>query len=495
MTNFSKPQRQSPVGIIVMFADTVQKFARAFWPIILISVFRSDTFDKLIVVLSILGFLVISAIVAYLKYLNFTFHIDDENNEFVISDGIFNKSRTTISLDKIQQVNINQSLIQRLINVHELNVDSAGSTNKEGQIKAVSHELALALKAQLLENDAKLENANPYAETVADHAEPFIKISFLSLLKIGFTSNYLRSFGLILAFFVTIYENFRKLAESETIDPTTIDSYINKETLVKFSLYLVILVISGILIINLIRTVVKYFNFEMTKKSGSLILSYGLLNTKSTILRPNRVQIAAITRNFFQKKLDVSSIKIKQAGSGDSKQKNSVIEIPGCNTAEQNAIMDLLYKTIPEKGAMLTPNIRKLLFSIFLSIVLPLGVFLFAMQKDQQIFQLIWIASAYIVIVSIILYFSFKNYRLYVSDAFIIKQSGAWDITTEIIEATKIQAISTSQLFWHKKLDIGSLVLYTAGGKLSFQLGNFTKIKNHVNTWLYEIETSNSNWM
>ncbi len=495
MTNFSKPQRQSPVGIIVMFADTVQKFARAFWPFILISVFRSETFDKLIVVLSILGFLVISALVAYLKYLNFTFYIDEENNEFVISDGIFNKSRTTISLDKIQQVNINQSLIQRLINVHELNVDSAGSTNKEGQIKAVSHELALALKAQLLENDAKLENTNPYNETVSDHAEPFIKISFLSLLKIGFTSNYLRSFGLILAFFVTIYENFRKLAESETIDPTTIDSYINTETLVKFSLYLVILMISGILIINLIRTVVKYFNFEMTKKSGSLILSYGLLNTKSTILRPNRVQIAAITRNFFQKKLDVSSIKIKQAGSGDSKQKNSVIEIPGCNSAEQNAIMNLLYQTIPDKGAVLRPNIRKLLFSIFLSIVLPLGVFLIAMQKDEQIFQLIWIAGLYVIIVSIILYFSFKNYRLYVSDAFIIKQSGAWDITTEIIEATKIQAISTSQLFWHKKLDIGSLVLYTAGGKLSFQLGNFTKIKNHVDTWLYEIETSNSNWM
>lgn len=495
MSNFSKPQRQSPVGIIVMFVDTIQKFARALWPVLLISVFRTETFDRLIFIISILAFLAISGIGAYLRYLNFTFYIDDENDEFIISEGIFNKSRTTISLDKIQQVNINQSLIQRIINVYELNVDSAGSTNKEGQIKAVSHDLALALKAQLLENDFKNIQTENTEEQAIDVSEPFIKISFLSLLKIGFTSNYLRSFGLILAFFATIYENVRRLVDSEAIDTETVDAYVNQANFIKFGLYLAFLMIAAILIINLIRTVVKYFNFEMTKKSGSLVLSYGLLNTKSTILRPHRVQIASITRNYFQKKLDVSSFKIKQAGSGDSKQKHSVIEIPGCDTNEQNAILKLLYQVIPEKGAVITPNIRKLLFSIFLSIVLPLGVFLVAMQTESEIFQYSWIAVVYVILIGIILYFSFKNYKLYVSDRFIIKQSGAWDISTEIVEVTKIQAIATSQLFWHKKLDIGSLVLHTAGGKLSFKLGNFTKVKSHVNTWLYEIETSDSNWM
>lgn len=495
MINFSKPQRQSPVGIIVMFADTVQKFARAFWPILLVLLFRSET-SKLLIGLGILLLIIIIAVIAYLKYVNFTFYIDEENDEFIISEGIFNKSRTTINLDKIQQVNINQSLIQRVINVYELNVDSAGSTSKEGQIKAVSHQLAIALKAQLLDNERPTETVlSENEESSKEVNEPFIKISLLSLLKIGITSNYVRSFALILAFLITIYENVRKLVESETIDATTIDTYLNRATLLNFSFYLIILLVAGILIINLIRTVVKYYNFQMTKKSGSLLLSFGLLNTKSTILRPQRVQIAAITRNFFQKKLNISSIKIRQAGGADSKNKQSLIEIPGCNASEQNEILKLLYDVIPEKGAVLMPNIRKVLSSIFVAIVLPLVVFLVFIETNAEYRTFAWMAVVYVISAVVILYFSFKNYRLFVQDRFVIKQSGAWDITTEIVETTKIQAIATSQMFWHRKLDIGSLVIHTAGGKLRFTLGNYTKIKLHVDTWLYEIETSNSNWM
>jgi putative membrane protein len=102
--------------------------------------------------------------------------------------------------------------------------------------------------------------------------------------------------------------------------------------------------------------------------------------------------------------------------------------------------------------------------------------------------------SFYVLFVGIV-YFSFRNNRLFINDDFIIRQSGAWDVDNEIIEPGKIQAITTSQLFWHKSVDIGSITIHTAGGNISFQLGNFTTIKQYVNLWLYEMETSDSNWM
>jgi membrane protein YdbS with pleckstrin-like domain len=94
-----------------------------------------------------------------------------------------------------------------------------------------------------------------------------------------------------------------------------------------------------------------------------------------------------------------------------------------------------------------------------------------------------------------IVYFGFRNNRLFINDNFIIKQSGAWDVDNKIIEIGKIQAITTSQFFWHKRADIGSITIYTAGGNVAFQLGNYSEIKRYVNLWLYELETSNSNWM
>src|SRR5690606_38909193 len=100
-----------------------------------------------------------------------------------------------------------------------------------------------------------------------------------------------------------------------------------------------------------------------------------------------------------------------------------------------------------------------------------------------------------ILFIGLIQYFKFINNRLFINENFIIKQSGAWDVSDAIIEPSKIQAITTSQLFWHKRLNIGSIILHTAGGTIAFQLGNYSIIKQQVNRWLYEIETSDSNWM
>ena len=86
----------------------------------------------------------------------------------------------------------------------------------------------------------------------------------------------------------------------------------------------------------------------------------------------------------------------------------------------------------------------------------------------------------YVGFVGLIQFFKFKNNRLFITDDFIIKQSGAWDISNEIIEPSKIQAITTTQLFWHKNLNIGSVILHTAGGNVAFQLGDFTKIKQYL---------------
>jgi putative membrane protein len=100
-----------------------------------------------------------------------------------------------------------------------------------------------------------------------------------------------------------------------------------------------------------------------------------------------------------------------------------------------------------------------------------------------------------VLFVGLLQYFKFRNSRLFIEDDFIILQSGAWDISNKIIEPNRIQAITTSQLFWHKNINIGSLTLHTAGGNIAFQLGDFEKIQQYVNLWLYRLEKSDSNWM
>ncbi|NHM07730.1 PH domain-containing protein [Flavobacterium sp. CYK-4] len=500
MEQFRSPQRQSSIGILVLFFDTLRQYFRALWPILVVWFFKYNHGEFLYVVLGIVLIVVLVGVVAYLKYINFTFYLDPDKEEFIIHEGIWNKTRTTIQLHKIQQVNITQSLVQRLIGVYALNVDTAGSSDKEGHIKAISHELALELKSKLLHNERKklaiTPDSNEHTSNQAEPNHPFISISFLSLVKMGITSNYVRSFSLLLLFFFTIIDYADKLLNVNLWENEGIENYVDTQRLVR-SIFVIVLILFGIVIaLNLSRMIIKYFDYKITRQKGSLLLSFGLLNTKSTIIKPEKVQITSVSQNYFQKKMDILQLKIKQAAHNEKEERKTGIEIPGCNQQEKEAIFNLLFQKIPQKGFRLKPNYRKLGFAVFLTIVLPLlGYFFFRNNIPTFNKQYDYIAGIYVIFVGLVQYFKFRNSRLFIHDDFIILQSGAWDISHEIIEPSKIQAITTSQLFWHKSIDVGSLILHTAGGNIAFQLGNFTTIKSYVNLWLYELERSDSNWM
>lgn len=501
--DFSKPQRQSLIGVLVMFGDTFQKALRALWPILIVWIVRFDEMSKISLIVGAVAILAVVGVIAYLKYLNFTFFLDEENEEFVVNKGVLKKSRIAISLDKIQQVNINQSIIQKIIGVYALEVDTAGSGGNEVSIKAIKHDLALALKERLLKSgrdtvEAYVEDGNNTAGTANGH--PFIKISLLSLLKTGITSNYARSFALLLAFFITILQYVDDYIDAAGYEEDPLANYINADVLLSFFSFILIAVIVLTLVVNLARTIIKYFDYKITRQPGSsLLLSYGLLNTKNSIIRPEKVQIVTVGRNYFQKKMDIQDVKIRQAANlenEDKEQRKSAIEIPGCSEAEKNILLQFLLEKIPERGVALKPDIRKVIMEVIKFLILPVCIF-FGVSYFllPSVFEYALLVPVYVVFVGILIYFAYRNSRLFVTDDFIVKKSGAWDVDKEYVAPHKIQAIALKQFFWHRKADIGTVTLHTAGGTISFGLANYTRLKELVNVWMYRVETTNKNWM
>ncbi len=498
--DFSQPQRQSAIGIVVVFFYALQKNVRSLWPMIIIIILRINQNNYGIYLLGFLGAMAILAIVSYLRYINFTFYIDNDSDEFIIHEGIINKTKTTIGLDKIQQININQSFIQKLVGVYELAFDTAGSSQKEATIKAISHELAVALKAKLLVNQRidKIEidsiTKDSEQNTDATSERPTIKIGLSSLIKIGVTSNYAKSMSLLLVLAITVFDNVRQFTKNGILKEINIESVISENFNAMAVIMFIVAVFLIVIIVNLIVTIFKYFDLSIQKQDGSILLSHGLLNSKSAIIKPEKVQIVYTNQNYFQRKLKVSQIEIKQA-SAEQEQKSSAskIAIPGCNCDEKNQILRLLYNDLPQKGQLLLPNYRKLVFSIFLYVVIPTliyGAIIFLIAPQLLAYRNY--AFAFIIVMPILQFIKYKNYQLFIHEKYIIKQSGLWDITTEIMMPQKIQAIKTSQLFWHKHLNIGSIIIFTAGGKLTFDLGNYDILKQKINWWLYNIEKTNN---
>ena len=59
--DFSIPQRQSLIGVVVLFANTLQKSVRALWPFILIVFFKKDSYSAIQVYLGIAGIIIFIA--------------------------------------------------------------------------------------------------------------------------------------------------------------------------------------------------------------------------------------------------------------------------------------------------------------------------------------------------------------------------------------------------------------------------------------------------
>ncbi len=79
--NFNQPQRQSLVGILVIFLEMIFQLLKAMWPIIVITLLKANSLSVFIGSLTLLAVAVYFGVYSFLKYRNFTFYIDEENEE------------------------------------------------------------------------------------------------------------------------------------------------------------------------------------------------------------------------------------------------------------------------------------------------------------------------------------------------------------------------------------------------------------------------------
>lgn len=498
--DFSIPQKQSAAGIIIMFADTLLKVIRAAALPIIFILIKSGGQHTWAVVSGAIVLVLILGVFAYIRYIKFTFFLDEARQEFIINKGVFSRTTLAIQLNKIQQVNINQSLLQQMIGVYSLDIDTAGSEKKEASINAIDHTTATLLKQKLLSKNAITAEPGQSTEVgTGPVIQPLLKLSNLTLLKVGVTSNYGASIALLSGFMFGLFQLIKDYNSAFEIEENQLSHAFSKGFSIFSLCFLLVAALILVLGTNIIRTFIRYFDFKIVKQKRSLVVSSGLFTKHNTLLKPDKVQLSAYSQNYFQKKLGMLNIKVKQASYSSANKEDdrkSAFEIPGCDETERGEILKMIFDRIPSKGKALLPNYRFLFLRIMVCIVLPLlAVFCIGFFFLPQIKTYFLLAIPYMFIMAVLLYFEYKHHRLYVSDGFITKRSGIWDIEHEVIEPHKIQAITARQYFWHKRADVGHLIVHTAAGVIYFKYGNYTHIRKLVNYWLYKVETSKEDWM
>ncbi|MDT0689772.1 PH domain-containing protein [Salegentibacter sp. F188] len=497
---FSSPQRQSVTGIIIIFAGTLYKIFRMFWAVVLYFIIQQST--PFSVLYAIIPTIVVAlAIVhSYISYRNFRFHIDYEKDEFVLTKGVFSTDYIAILFDKIQQVNFERGILERIIGVYSLVIDTAGSDQKEIKIHAIEKEKAEELSVILLSKKEEQQNNTGAADSEdipkVDNTEWTYRLSIGRLLKIGISSNFLRGFGLIIAFLSTLYNEFSRLffeREEDFLEeagniPLPLESFF-------LFVILSILVLLLSVFITVAEVFIKYYNLKLVQTSERLHLEMGLRTNTKVSLQPRRVQIVSIITNPLQKWLNIYETKITLAGSREKNSK-SKISIPGLEEESAKRIKSFLYgKREEEQRAVFKPDIvdffRRVNFGLIplvISYIIPFSV--------EEVSVSEWLVFAVIYLFCMIFYNfrMYKSLKLTITEDFIIKSYGVWNLVEQTAEIYKLQSVSIKRPIWYRRRGLVNVSFHTAGGDISFRAVD-EEILSYMNYTLFRIETSRKAWM
>ncbi|MCZ4695100.1 hypothetical protein DWB61_08870 [Ancylomarina euxinus] len=493
--SFDTEQRQSVIGMLFFLFMSVQKVIRIFWPLLLLYVFKGNA-SKMMEPKWLIGFsFLVIVIIAHsiLTWYNFYFLIKDK--EFVLRKGYLKRVVIAIPFEKIVSINLRQNLIQQVLGVVQLEVDSAGSKKKEVSIYAISREIAEALKEQLAsykEDRSNSEETQANVESL-DEKKTVLQLSFKDLLRISIAKNHLRGLLIILAFGNNIYYQLKDLFESEVnLAADKTESFLqHSSSLAIAGLIIFVLLVS--LIISMAEVFLRYYDFNMKSFGNAFSLQSGLLKRKNITIPFSKIQRLKRSINPIQKWLSISDIQLVQANSVEVSKDKDKVSIPGCDDQKFNELCNKIYEDpFAQSTIDLKPH-KIFLYRYFRFSCLLMSIPIIALGFE---FDWVWYLEILVPFIAAgIAYQIYQRRSYHMSHDFLQVHSGMIAKDYSIIEVYKIQTVHLKRTFFQRRNGTGSLILGMAGSAVRIDYINYDEALLMKDQILYKIENSNKKWM
>ncbi len=494
--DFSILARQSPKGIVINYSVLVYKVIKSFW--ILIPVFFSKNVDRIInyIIPGLIILALVLLVISVLQFLNFKFQI--KNKHFILHKGVIFKKKLSIPLERIQSVNFKQNLIHQLINITQVEIQTAGAKDVEVSIKAISREKAEALKKHLQEGIVGAVEQEEEEVVEAPKSKLLFKLSFLELIKVSVSENHIKSFFAIFAIVSSLFWQFEDLIKDYYSFPRLLQLYQENERIVRGSIRLIFLlsvfVILISIVISFVRVVLKHFDQKVTVLNDGIQLSQGLFTKRDDVLKINKIQYIAVVTNPLKLKLGIQRVKVHQAGSAKTKAKKR-IEIVGVKNAVMDSLSSLFFGNESNENKIEYKPAPYYLFKLFLFsfyTLLVLNVVLFFTVTIYTQLLVSVLLVLYIVVINLLKY---KKAYFNIEDKKLIVGAGSVATVTSIMEYYKTQNIKLVQSFIQKRRGVASVHLQTASGVIKMPQLHEKDAMELMDLILEEVCNSKKDWI
>lgn len=503
------PQRQSKLGVVVYLLRNFRALLTAL--ITMVAITASKPGIWLIVGFALIPIVIIVSAIAYYQYRNFTFHISD--NELIIHNGVFFKDRTVIAIDRIQSIQVSEHLIQRMLGVVALKVDTAGSKGSELEIPALERKHANELKDMLYSRKKEIEQDKRVFSDSAETAdfvgtdaseatvEPeeeeapkkLVHLNLRDLLLVGLTENHLRTGFIAVAFVFGTVSQYQEIYESyleESVDQYAVQA-LNAGLM--FALAMVVAFIVMSLAISVIRTFLRFYDLSAVLKLQAVEIQTGLLKRESFRIPIRKIQYVKWESNPLRRAVGFESAKIKPSNSVEDTASNQRNEIPALRKLQSEVLTEGIFPGFREPEAVLKANkwaYARIAVLISLVIILPAVGILFAFYGFVSLLILLLIP-----IIGVLGYSYGKTVRIFYDQDYLLIKKGWFFTERVVLPSYKLQSISISENVFLKRRYLCHLQFYTAAGGLSVRYLNIDEARAIYDYLLYCVERSNEPWM
>jgi putative membrane protein len=415
--------------------------------------------------LVIIGVLTIPSLAfAVAHYLTFRFAVTGE--ELVYRSGVLRRRQRVIPLARVQNIEVRQSLVQRLTGVAELRVETAGSgAEPEAAISVLGRDDADALRTALLSRRgaARMQQGDAAATAeAAVESRPIVHLTPPELAVAGATAN---EAGLIAAALVGALQFADDLPLPLERYLPNVESYVAEQT-VAGTILLVVGAIAIVIVIgwifSVVGSVVGYHDFTLTRVGDDIQKRYGLLSRREGSIPLRRVQSIRVEESLLRRPLNLASLKIETAGGPAQGQRcGAEAFVPIAPASRVPGLVQALFPAFALEAVPMQavhPRSRRRAFTRYaIGIVIVAGALAVFDRRALVLLAALpfaWLIARW--------QYRMRGYAL--ADGHVVLRSGVLNRVTWIVPDEKIQTLHLTISPFQRRHGLASLIVDTASG-------------------------------
>ncbi len=436
--------------------------------IIYFTIIRGDI-GQLITVIVIIVWAIMAFPFIFLNYYFFTYIITSK--EIIIHSGVFSRRQRNIPIEKIQNVEITQNFLQRILSLAKVSIETAGESGVEANLEFVSNKRAEHIRETIknyqkkIESDELIEKPEGTIEQVTI-AKGQKNLVYAMSIKDNIIYGALRFRPILFAIVIWLLglaQQFYLIPDYWEMDYSDIQSFIASinqwELIILLFLFVLLASILSILL-DIILTTNQYYGFRLYKEMDKLQAEHGLLSKRKFTIPLKKLQMLVMRSNFVMRKFDYWGFLLETAGFKEA-QKGSKTVIP---IAKKNTILELIDKVLNIEFIEEFEQVsRKTIRRAMVRYVLILGPVLAILSYFSLYFLWLLIFAPFLYFGAVLMYKN-RGYKIY-SDKLQIKQ-GYFFQKISIAPIDKIQSVNVVETFFQQRLGLATIHIDTAASQL-----------------------------